>query len=259
MRKILIGIPSAREDDKFYASVDSLVKQMKGKYEVSVLWEKWRDLTAAQNSITSYFLSSDFDFLLFLDDDQYGHTVEMVDAMVAANAYCVTMKTYIRHYPYPCGLMVQHPDLAALFVGVERDSGSQEIDMCGFPMTLLRRDLFEKLVAPYFQSRPSGERGWTTDELFCERLRGLGIRPIGIFDYCLDHGDITRENVMQRRQDDCKSSGERIRLKLLTGGMRLTVVDVGSRTKTYQDSESNEQNNTTNQVQSPEEANTVKE
>lgn len=224
MQKILIGIPSAREDDKFLASVDNLVKSMKGKYEVSVLWEKWQPLAKAQNRITSYFLSCDFDYLLFLDDDQYGHTCEMVDSLVACDTYCSVMKTYVRHYPYPCALMVKHPDLAAPHVGVEKDSGTQEIDMCGFPMMLIRRDLFDKLQAPYFQSRPSSDRKWVTDELFCERLKFLGIKPVGVFDYCLDHGEITKDNVLERRQNDCKSGGEKLMLKIFVGGMRLNVV-----------------------------------
>ena len=198
---------------------------MKGKYEVSVLWEKWRPLDKAQNRITSYFLSSDFNYLLFLDDDQYGHTVEMVDALVAADTYCAVMKTYVRHFPYPCALMMRHPDINAFYVGVEKDSGTQEIDMCGFPMMLIRRDLFPILGEPYFQSRPSSDRKWVTDELFCERLKLLGIRPVGIFDYCLDHGDITKDNVMERRQNDAKSGGEKLMLKLFVGGMRLNVID----------------------------------
>jgi hypothetical protein len=204
---------------------------MKGKYEVTVVWEKWQQLAKAQNRIASYFLSSDFDYLLFLDDDQYGHTVEMVDALVACNTYCSVMKTYVRHYPYPCALMVRHPDIASFFVGVEKDSGTQEVDMCGFPMMLLRRDLFEKLGEPYFQSRPSSDRKWVTDELFCERLKHLGIRPVGVFDYCLDHGDITKENIQERRQSDCKSGGEKLMLKLFVGGMRLNVVDSSNQEK----------------------------
>lgn len=227
MLKILIGIPSVEEDDKFSASVGSLVRQMRGKYEVSVLWEKWRFLPEAQNRIASYFLSNDFDYLLFLDDDQYGHTVEMIDAMVACNTYCVTMKTYIRHYPYPCALMVRHPDVPALFVGVERDSGRQEIDMCGFPMTLIRRDLFSVMgEAPYFQSRKSGDRSWTTDEIFCERLKKLGIRPVGLFDYCLDHREITKDNVFELREKNALNAGQKLQARIFAGGMRLINTSV---------------------------------
>ena len=225
MHKILIGIPSIREDDKFYASVDSLIKQMKGKYDVSIIWEKWQFLPVAQNRISRYFLDNDFDYLMFLDDDHAGHTVEMVDSMITCNTYVVTMKTYIRHFPYPCGLMVWHPDVPKLFVGVERDSGTQEIDMCGFPMTLIRRDLFKVMgEQPYFQSRLSGDRMWTTDELFCERLRKLGIRPMGIFDYCLDHLDITKDNVFDMRNKNAMTAAQKLQMKIFTGQIRLNLV-----------------------------------
>jgi len=63
--------------------------------------------------------------------------------------------------------------------------------------------LFKKLERPYFRDNYSGSvRGWATDEEFCVRLNSVGIKPIGCFQHCLSHGDITEENVLLKREKE---------------------------------------------------------
>src|ERR1700744_5070309 len=104
VKSLLIGVPSNRQDSRFLTSLNNLISQLEGRYKVSLILEKWQNLPDAQNHITDYFLSRDFDYLLFLDDDHWGHTVEMVDCLVNANADMATIKTYVRHYPYQVAL-----------------------------------------------------------------------------------------------------------------------------------------------------------
>jgi hypothetical protein len=165
-----------------------------------------------QNNIVEYFLLREFDYLLFLDDDHSGHTVEMVDALVNANTYFATMKTYVRHFPYPCALMNENKkvNVEAKYYGVELKEGYHQVDLCGFPMSLLRRDLFDKLEKPYFRAVKCPGRDWVTDIEFCERLKTAGIKPIGCFDYCLEHNGITQENVSERRKRDIHNFGDRL-------------------------------------------------
>ena len=210
VKNILIGVPSAREDEKFLASLSNLVKQMKGKYKVGVLMEKWKFLPDIQNSMTDYFLNNNYDYLLFLDDDHSGHTVEMVDTLVNADTYMATMKTYVRYFPYPVALFRRFQDR---FVGHDQPSGYAEVDMTGFPMTLLRRDLFEKIKRPYFEPQHDGQRDWCTDVPFCKKICSVGIKPVGCYDFCLNHDEITDENVADFREKNAKKWIDRFRLQ----------------------------------------------
>jgi hypothetical protein len=158
-------------------------------------------LPDAQNQIARSFVQSDYDYLLLMDDDHWGHTPEMLDCLVNANAYMATIKSYSRHYPYFSCLMNRRPG-DDLFVGIEVGEGYIPCDMTGFPMTLLRRDLFEKLEYPYFEAEHEGGRSWVTDTVFCRKLNNLGIKPIGCFQHCLPHADITEENVIQKRREE---------------------------------------------------------
>lgn len=214
VKSILIGVPSAREDERFLASLSSLIKQMKGKYQVGVIMEKWKHLPKIQNMMVDYMLANDYDYILFLDDDHSGHTVEMVDSLVAANTYMATMKTYIRYFPYPIGLFKRQ-----MFVGQEKmighyqQGGYSTVDMTGFPMTLLRRDLFERIQRPFFEPMNDGARNWCTDVPFCLKLEKVGIKPVGCYDHCLDHDGITEANVSNLREKNAKKWIDRFRLE----------------------------------------------
>lgn len=202
MKKILIGIPSVREDQKFIDSLFNFVQQCKGKYFIDCIVIKDQKLSAAQNYIAERFEESDFDYLLFLDDDHYGHTVEMLDYLVGANAFIATMKTYSRHYPYPCALYkrLEGRDSESCYAGIENGEGYQECDLTGFPMTLFKKDFFLVLNRPFFKERKESMVDWATDREFFERIASLGIKPIGCFQGCLEHQDVTQENVLKLRE-----------------------------------------------------------
>jgi hypothetical protein len=198
---ILIGIPSTREDKRFLESLDSFLKELKERYKYTVLWQKNVRLKDAQNFFVKEFLGGEYDYLLMLDDDHWGHKIEMLDVLIGANAPMATIKSYSRHYPYFCCLMNQIPN-DNFFSGIDVGEGYIQCDMTGFPMTLFRKDLFDKLSYPYFEEESEGGRTWVTDTIFCRKLRNIGIRPTGCFQYCLPHGEITEDNVLQKRISD---------------------------------------------------------
>ena len=215
--RILIGIPSIREDEKFLTSVAELVKQCRGRYDIDVLIKKWKTLPKAQEEIAKYFLAGEYDYLLFLDDDHSGHCVEMIDALVGANTYMATMKTYSRHYPYPVALWdwrEGHSTDGKCFVSIEDTAEVKNVpvDMTGWPMTLLRRDIFDLLDEPFFQAKSYGGVDWATDRFFCERLRALGVKPVGVTSHCLAHGKVNKDNVMMLRMKECVSEKQRVML-----------------------------------------------
>jgi hypothetical protein len=198
MTSVYVGVCKTRDDERFKKSLSQFTNQISEKYSVCMHVVRDTFLPDAQNKIANDFLVSNYDYLLLLDDDHWGHTPEMLDTLIGANAYMATIKSYSRHYPYSCCLMKR---IRNTYAGIENGEGYQEVDFTGFPMTLLRKDLFQVLEAPYFRAKVEGLRTWTTDEPFCKVLAEKGIKPIGCFQHTLPHGDITEENVRQLRYE----------------------------------------------------------
>jgi len=163
-------------------------------------------LPDAQNLITKDFLQTGYDYLLLLDDDQWGHTIEMLDTLVDANTYVATMKTYSRHYPYACALANRLEN--NFLLPIENGVGYQECDLTGFPMTLIKKNTFDLLEQPYFRKYIDGGRDWNSDIDFFNRLAAIGIKPIGCFQHCLNHDNITQENVKEYRHKECAKQNE---------------------------------------------------
>lgn len=204
--RLLFGVQKTRDYQPFLSSFNSLVDEAKKKYEVEIAIVENQVLCDCQNILADVFLMGNYDYLILFDDDHSGHTVDMIDALINANAYMATIKTYSRHYPYYSSLMKKVDiDGKIRYVGIEHDSDYCEVDLTGFPFTALRRDLFSKIERPYFrQKQDTGGRTWATDEEFCLRLAQVGIKPVGCFRYCINHMDITPNNVFERRRKDMK-------------------------------------------------------
>ena len=201
MKSIYIGVCKTRDDVRFIESFRNFTDSICSKYSVCQMIITNQFLPDAQNIITRSFLASDYDYLLLLDDDQWGHTKEMLECLIDADTYVATIKTYSRHYPYCCALANRLEN--GFLIPLENGHGYQECDLTGFPMTLIRRDTFEKLEEPYFRTYSSGtDRNWDSDVDFFNRLAKVGIKPIGCFQYCLNHDKITQENVMEYRRKE---------------------------------------------------------
>lgn len=202
MVRLLFGVTKTREYEPFLSSFSNLMLETKKKYEVDVVIVEGLVLCEAQNKIADKFIAGNYDYLIMFDDDHSGHTVDMIDALIGANAYMATIKTYSRHFPYYPSLYKKvEINNSVRYVGIEHNSDYLEVDLTGFPFTALKRDLFDKLEKPYFrQQEDSAGRKWATDEEFCIRLSKLGIKPVGCYRYCIDHMDITPNNVFERRR-----------------------------------------------------------
>ena len=200
MKSIYIGVCKTRDDARFAESFRNFTDSICSKYSICQMVVKDTFLPDAQNIITRSFLASDYDYLLLLDDDQWGHTPEMLETLIAANTYVATIKTYQRQYPYMCALLNKvSPNLV---MPIENGEGYVKCDLTGFPMTLISRETFSFLKEPYFRPLEILVRTWNSDVDFFERLEKVWIKPIGCFQHTLNHGDITAENVMQKRYDE---------------------------------------------------------
>lgn len=200
MKSIYIGVCKTREDERFNTSFQNFTDSIYREYSVCQMVVKDRFLPDAQNIIVNNFLKSGYDYLLLLDDDQWGHTKEMLETLINANTFVSTIKTYSRHYPYGCALLRKIAN--NLVVPIESGQGYVECDLTGFPMTLIHKDTFEYLDQSYFRPYEEAGRTWNSDVDFFSRLEKKGIKPIGCFQHVLNHGDITEENVKQKRYEN---------------------------------------------------------
>lgn len=200
MKSIYIGVCKTRNDKRFEESFRNFTDSICRKYSVCQMVVKDKFLPDAQNIIAEDFLQIGYDYLLLLDDDQWGHTEEMLETLINANTYVATIKTYQRQYPYSCALFRKLGN--NIVMPIETGNRYVECDLTGFPMTLISRETFDFLEKPYFRPYEVNGRTWNSDVDFFERLALKGIKPIGCFQHILNHGDITAENVHQKRYDD---------------------------------------------------------
>lgn len=200
MKSIYIGVCKTRDDERFNTSYRNFIDSICNEYSICTRKVIDKYLPDAQNEIAKDFLSSGYTHLLLLDDDQWGHTKEMLETLLNADTYVATIKTYSRHYPYGCSLLRHVPP--NLVMPIETGEGYMECDLTGFPMTLVGRGTFEHLEQPYFRPHEVGGRTWNSDVDFFQRLSEKGIKPIGCFQHTLNHADITEENVKQKRYED---------------------------------------------------------
>lgn len=196
MKSIYIGVCKTRNDERFESSLRSFTDSICNKYSICINTVRDKFLPEAQNYLARECIDNRYDYLLLLDDDQWGHTPEMLDTLIEANTYVATIKTYSRHYPYLCAILKRERNVV---LSIEQAEGYVECDITGFPMTLIRRDTFDKLEEPYFRAEEFEGRDWNTDVNFFDRLATVGIKPIGCFQHTLNHDKITEENVREYR------------------------------------------------------------
>lgn len=215
--KILFGIPFHKPDDRFLECLPKLIEECNKEYTLQVISVPNRELVDSQNYISKYFLQeTDYDYLLLMENDHWGHTKEMLDAMIKFDKEVVAMNYHSRHFPYPNCLLNRIAGRAGVdcYTGLTYTQGFHKCDIAGYAMMLLKRSVFAKLALPYFRlNKDGGDGSYATDIDFCLRLKEVGIDIWGCFDYCLSHRDITKENRMEKffegmkeyRENDIKS------------------------------------------------------
>lgn len=197
MKSIYIGVCKTRDDNRFKESFRNFTDSICREYSICQMVINDTFLPDAQNKISKSFIESDYDYLLLLDDDHWGHTKEMLETLINANTYVATIKTYTRKYPY----MVAAWDIVGhgAMVPIEVAEGYRRCDLTGFPMTLISRGTFDLLKEPYFRPCEGDGRNWNSDVDFFDRLSIKGIKPVACFQHCLNHDKITSDNVYEYR------------------------------------------------------------
>lgn len=200
--KIFIGIPSIRDYEPFWSSLSLFLNNLIGKYDYQVFKVSNKTLSEARNEIVSRFLESDKDYLLFLDDDHSGHTVKMLDSLleplVNNGRFVSAIKCYAKEFPYWSNLLQYNDsyfESRRCYDPIYDTEGYIECDLVGFGMTLISREVFKRISEPYFSSTNNQKE----DNYFCDKLVMAGSRPIGCFDYVLEHNGIGEHNALDLR------------------------------------------------------------
>lgn len=213
MSRIFIGIPSSRRYEPFWESMDDFIPHLKQYHEVKICIIKDKTISEARNEIANLYLKSDSDYLLFLDDDHSGHTLEIfnaiLDPILNNNSYMCGVKCYTKDFPYHPNILIYSgvdekklgiPEGSGKYIPVFLDAGYMYVDLVGFGMTILTRMAFKILKEPYFSSEYVNGRLVREDNYFCDKLIRMGIRPVGYFGHTLDHQGFGEHNVPMLRQ-----------------------------------------------------------
>lgn len=218
---IFVGIACHKPWREHTESLAAFLQECSLKYDIECLQVYGKQLVDAQNQIAERFLNSGKPYLLMLEDDNWGFTLEMLDALVDPGFYVCGMKYYSRHYPFvsmPLDFFqhFQEEDDKEYSMNIlgHPEGGYHTCGLTGFGMTLIKREVFAELEKPYFRlnilSHKSLRPSYATDQDFCKRLREKGILPVGCFDYCVTHRHLNDQTVKELRE---KADGKDVLLR----------------------------------------------
>jgi hypothetical protein len=193
--RLFIGVACHEPTQEFVSSLGVFLPELRKHYNLTYQ-EVWgEELVVAQNIIARSFLSSHTDWLLMLEDDHSGHTVEMVDDLINSNHRFCGIKYHSRWYPYTLTALNERYELH-LF----NDKDYDEVALIGFGMTLIHRSVFYVLEKPYFRLNEVDKniQSYATDRDFCQRLIEKGIVPVVCNKHCLTHRGINDTNVIDK-------------------------------------------------------------
>ena len=213
--KILVGVPCYQPYEEFTKSLSAFLQLSSLKYDISCYMVYGKSLVDAQNDIGEVFIKGDYDYLLLTEDDIWGHTVEMLDDLIAGETDVISIKYFSRHYPYvvipmPKGIHKEAGMFQMNIVGCKDKYANSSL--LGFGMTLIKRKVFECLDKPYFRlnkNKDGSERkGYATDQDFAERVDKCGLGLKGCFAHCLTHRGLNEQTVTELRDKGLAGTGK---------------------------------------------------
>ena len=125
----------------------------------------------AREGAAKHFLSSDNDFLLFLDSDMMPPP-DMLSKLIEYDKPIVSALAFRRVPNYEPCIFKKVDNEATLYLDYPK--GLIEVEGVGMACTLIKREVFEKVKEPWFRPGDLGE-----DLSFCKRVKEAGF-PI----YC---------------------------------------------------------------------------
>lgn len=200
--RILVGSAQYKPCKEFTESLSKFLVESSLKYNIVCYQVYGKTLVDAQNEIADVFMKSDYDYLLTVEDDNWGFTIEMLDALLKADKPVIGVKYYSRHSPHVVLPMRPHPtDMHKGMMELIGPTGIQTVYLVPFGMTLIKKSTFTYLNKPYFALNEISDISpdqYATDHNFCHRLMMAGVAVFGLYDYCLMHRGMGEEYKQER-------------------------------------------------------------
>jgi hypothetical protein len=201
--RILLGIATVSPDRRFLQNlpvfandVARFLPHLDVDYVNGWVWGK--TLVDAQNELADKALSENYDYLLFMEDDHWGFTWEMLLTCLESGRHVSGIPYRSRHFPFdivPMTYCRTDTNGMKLFKGMnwEQYKGYHECDLLGFGFTLIKTETFRIIDRPFFTENIKKYPGCgarATDILFAESLQAKGINPVGCFQHRINHREI---------------------------------------------------------------------
>jgi len=200
--RVLVGSPCYKPCKEFTESLSEFLVDCSLTYNIVCYQVFGKELVDAQNEIADVFMKLDYDYLLTVEDDNWGFKREMLDALVKADKPVIGIKYYSRHSPHVVLPMRPHPtEQHKGMMELIGPSGIQTVYLVPFGMTLIKKQVFSYLDKPYFalnEITKNSPDQYATDHNFCHRLMMAGVSVFGLYDYCLTHRGMNEEHIEER-------------------------------------------------------------
>lgn len=199
--RILVGTPTITPDKRFLDSLSSFLFEASKKYDITHKFIYKKPIYEAQNLLAFEAIEHGYDYLLMVEDDHWGFTVEHLDKLIALNHPFCAFPYYSRHFPYMLTAM-KFEGINARgthnYSEIKHNFGIHPADLVGFGFTLFAAELLKKIPTPIFY--PLHDQARATDQWFCHNLwMNYSMKPLVCFDDIIPHRDITKDTVNELR------------------------------------------------------------
>lgn len=199
--KILVGMPTRGLVS--LGTVEFIAQQKTKLYCAS----STISVCAARTKIAHYFLNSDYDKLLFLDDD-VAPPIDVIESLLKVDAPIVSANypIYVDGIIKSCACMLDRCEgLYSWDYFFADEVGIKEVDGCGLGCVLIDKSVFKK-VGTEFKLHYSNGSILTGEDLdFCNRTRKAGFKILANFNVSCEHSKVVRLKTLFERY--CLSKG----------------------------------------------------
>jgi hypothetical protein len=203
--RILLGVATVSPDRRFLQNLPAFANDVARflpyvdiDYINGWVWNK--QLVDAQNELADKALEGNYDYLLFMEDDHWGFTWQMLLTCLEANVHAAGIPYRSRHFPFDVVPMIHaeqsRKDGLVLFKGMndpEKYKGYHECDLLGFGFTLVKTETFRIIDRPFFMENIKKYPGCgarATDIIFGESMQSKGLKLVGCFQHRINHREI---------------------------------------------------------------------
>ena len=174
--KLIIGIPLYNNIPiQSFLSIMKLVKNLQVSYDI--IYTSNYPIDIARNVIVNKFLKKKGKYLLFLDSDNL-FSPDVYERLLDLNSDIATGISFKKVYPYYPTIYRRDGDKFRPMVDYPKNKVI-EVDACGMACCLIKREVFEKIELPYFESRMISDSDFMGEDFnFCKKavFHGFSIK-----------------------------------------------------------------------------------